>query len=117
MGSSSTPVAGGAATSVGETRFDRTLPSGRSVQLKLDGAGEAIEVRSPGGEVEVRIAFTAAGPVVTVHGGRLELGAPEVAIRCKTFEVEASAGVEVKTPGDIKMNGAMIRLNCTDESA
>ena len=92
--------------------LERVLPaaSGRLVVLRLGAAGEEIEVRSPAGAVEVRITFGAAGPVVQVTGGRLEIASPgEVAIDCRDLRVNAE--------GDIRMNGAMIKLNCDDEEA
>ena len=97
--------------------IDRTLPSGRSIQLKLMGKQEEIEVRSPAGEVEVRITFTAEGPVVSVRAARLELGAKAIALACDTFEVAAEKGVSVESAQEIRLNGSVIRLNCTEESA
>jgi len=106
----------------------RRLPSGRSLVLRVDGAGEEIEIRSGRGEVEVRITLTDAGPVVALRGARLELEAPDVAVRCKTFDVHATEALSlssdrdvrieadelrVKTEHDVHLNGAFIRLNCT----
>lgn len=107
---------------------ERSLPSGRSVVLKVNGSREELEVRSPGGDVEVRIVLTEAGPVVSLRGARLELETPEtVAINCRQFTVQTTEGTQiqsggdlelsgrelrVKTEGDIRMNGGIIRLNC-----
>jgi len=107
---------------------ERTLPSGRSVVLRVDNAREEFEIRSPQGEVEVRITLTEAGPVVTLRGARLELEASDtVAINCRRLEVNTvestrltSAGdlrltgqeMRVQTTGDIHLNGDVIRLNC-----
>src|SRR5262245_20165863 len=98
----------------------RDLPSGRSVVLKVTGAGEELEVRSPAGEVEVRIQLTDAGPIVSLRGGRLELESPDtVAVQCRRFEVQSEEEVlltgqelRVRTKGDIHLNGDVIRLNC-----
>jgi hypothetical protein len=97
---------------------ERALPSGRLVIVRSGGAAggdDEIEVRSPAGEVEVRIACTAAGPVVTVRGGRLEIeSSGALALRAPRVEVDAGE-MRVRTEGDIRMNGAKIHLNCTDE--
>jgi len=104
------------------------LPSGRSVVLKITGAGEAIEVRSPHGAVEVCITLADAGAVVSLRGGRLEMTAPDaVVVNSRRFEVNTteetalhSGGdlhltgrqMRVQTQHDIHMNGGVIHLNC-----
>ena len=106
----------------------RMLPSGRSVVLKVADGCEELEVRSPGGDVEVRISLTDNGAVVTLRGGRLEMESPDaVALKCRRFDVATAEGTTlatagnlvmtgqdmcVKTDGDIHMNGAIIHLNC-----
>lgn len=107
---------------------ERRLPSGQSVVLRIDGAGEEIEIRSARGEVDVRITLTDAGPVVSLRGARLELEAPDVSVRCNTFDVHATETLSLsserdvrieadelraKTEHDVHLNGAYIRLNCT----
>lgn len=113
-----------------ETVLDRRLPSGHTVTLQVEGAREAIEIRSAEGELDVRIMLTADGPVVSLRGARLELASPEVAVNCKRFEVRAEEElrlaserdvhidgdeVRVNTERDIHLNGAYIRLNCTPD--
>jgi hypothetical protein len=95
--------------------MERALPSGRKLALRIGSAGEEIEIRSPAGDIEVRIELTDAGPVVSLRGARLELDAADVAIRCHDFDVEASGEIRAQTAGDIHLNGAFIRLNCTPE--
>jgi hypothetical protein len=86
---------------------EKLLPSGRSVVVRLAGGAEELEIRSPQGEVEVHILLAETGPVVRLRGARLELDAAEtVAVNCRRFEVRAE--------GDIRMDGAMIRLNSPD---
>lgn len=107
-----TPCAG--AIEHGET----PMPSGRSVVVRVNGTNEELEIRSAQGEVEVRIVLTEHGPVVTLKGARLEIAGTEtVAVTCQKFEVAAdhvdirSQGLDVRTEGDIRMQGAVIRLN------
>lgn len=106
----------------------RQLPSGRSVVVRVNDSKEELEVRSPQGEVEVRITLTESGPVVSLRGARLELESPDaVSVKCKSFEVTTTEGtslhstgdvtitgheMKVKTEADIHMNGGVIRLNC-----
>jgi hypothetical protein len=115
-------------TSVVEPVRRGPLPSGRSVVLRVAEDGEELEVRSPHGEVEVRITLNAQGAVVSLRGSRLELEAPEtVAINCGRFEVCAAEAMQLhtagnvhisghamqlKTEGDMHMNGGIIHLNC-----
>jgi hypothetical protein len=111
----------------------RTLPSGRSLELRIAGGEEAIEVRAPSGAVEVRIAFGADGPVVMVYGGRLELRSPEaIALSCRSLDVRAAESLSlrsdgdarvsaardlrVQAAGDIRMNGAYTYLNCDEDA-
>src|SRR4051812_44908532 len=90
-----------------------SLPSGRSVVLRIVGTNEELEVRSPSGETELRVVLTDQGPVLRLSGVRLELEAAEtVSVRCRNFEVDASEEMRVRTQGDIHLNGDYIRLNC-----
>lgn len=90
---------------------ERVLPSGRSVILRV-GDTEELEVRSPDGEVEVRIVLTDAGPVVRLRAAKLELETIDsVDVRCKNFNVTAEE-MRVQTAGDTHINAAVIRLNC-----
>ena len=106
----------------------RQLPSGRSVVVRVNDSKEELEVRSPQGDVEVRITLTESGPVVSLRGARLELESPEaVSVKCRSFEVSTTEGTQltsagdvnitghelrVKTESDIHLNGGIIRLNC-----
>lgn len=120
-----------AAQAIVERQIERQLPSGRSLVLRTDPAGEELEIRSRRGEVEVRIVLTDAGPVVTLRGGRLEMESPAVSFRCDSFAVEARSAVNLTSQGevhiaaqelhartekDIHLNGAFIRLNCTPDA-
>jgi hypothetical protein len=106
-------------TATAETET-RELPSGRSVVLRLDGR-EEIEVRSPTGDVEVRIVLTESGPRVQLHAAQLELVSPEaIEVRCKRFAVDTSEGTELRSAGEIQVHaeqdvdvkGKLVKLNC-----
>jgi hypothetical protein len=104
------------------------FPSGRSVVLKVAGTGEEVEVLMADGAVELQIAWTEAGAVVSLRGARLELKATEaVVVNSRRFEVHTteatqlhSAGdlditgqeMRVQTTSDIHLNGGIIHLNC-----
>lgn len=107
---------------------ERALPSGRSLVLRVGGDGEEIEIRGAGGAVDLRITLTDAGPVVSLRGARVEVDSADVAVRCRTFDVQATGTVRVaseqevrfeadelraETKRDIHLNGTFIRLNCT----
>lgn len=108
----------------------RSLPSGRSLVLRTEASGEEIEIRSARGELELRIALTDAGPVVTLREARLEVAAPELVFRCRSFDVQASDSLNLRcerevriesdelrarTEHDIHLNGAYVRINCTPD--
>jgi hypothetical protein len=121
-------VSGEAARAEGRSAPARVLPSGRSVVLKIGDDCEHLEVRSPEGDVEVRITLNDQGAVVSLRGGRLQMeSADEVALNCRRLEVvttEGTAlgsagdvlitgrGMRVKTENDIHMNAGVIHLNC-----
>jgi hypothetical protein len=106
----------------------RTLPSGRSVVLKVGDGCEEMVIRSPGGDVEVRITLTEQGAVVSLRGGQLQMQAADtVSLNCRRLDVVTTEGtalgsagdvlitgreMRVKTVNDIHMNGGVIRLNC-----
>jgi hypothetical protein len=106
----------------------RVLPSGRSVVLKIGDECENLEIRSPDGDVEVRIKLTNQGAVVSLRGGRLQMdSADAVALNCRRLDVVTTEGtalgsagdvlisgraMRVKTENDIHMNGGVIHLNC-----
>lgn len=87
-----------------------------------DERGE-IEVRAHDGTLELRITLTESGPVLSVSAARIELMATDtVAVRCRSFEVEStetmrlrSAGpIEVKAAGDLRLDGDQVFLNCEE---
>ncbi len=99
----------------------RELPSGRSVVLRIGDQHEELEIRSPTGDVEVCIHLTDAGPVVHLHGARLELDSPEsIAVTCKRFSVDTTEStdlrsggdINIKADGDIDAQGKLVKLNC-----
>src|SRR5438105_2904123 len=100
--------------------LERPLPSGRSVVLRIRGTTEELEVRSPAGDVELRVTLGPDGPVLHLRAARLELEAADtVTLDCRRFEVAARDEIcltgqemRVRTEGDIHLNGDVIHLNC-----
>lgn len=105
-----------------------SLKSGRVVALKVDGTSEELEIRSPEGDLELRITLTADGPVVHLKTAKLQLEATdEVAVSCKKFSLHTTEGTSLETDGnmnlaakgemtthsdeDTKITGKMIYLN------
>jgi len=107
---------------------ERLLPSGRSVVLRVGESREELEIRTPQGDMEVRITLSEDGPVVQLRGARLELEAADsLAVRCRQLELTTTEGTHLRssgdiqitgrqmrviTEGDIHMNGDIIHLNC-----
>ena len=90
-----------------ETSLARQLPSGRTVSVRTADGREEIEIRSAGGEMEVRIVLTPQGPVLQLRGARLEIDSTDtVAVNCRSFEVKAADGVKIQAAGDIDVSGA-----------
>ena len=101
-----------------ETRpaTERNLPSGRSVVVRVDGGKEELEVRSPDGDVEVRITLTDAGPVISLRGARLELEATDaVSVRCRQFEVNTSEGTTLASAGPVRIDGQELNVETEDD--
>ena len=112
---------------------ERILPSGRTLVVRTDGPTEEIEIRSSGGEIEIRIALTKQGPVLSLSGARLEIDASDtIAVNCKQFAVRATEGVlldaagkvEVRSGNEIHLrsaedtfiDGKLVNLNCLDRT-
>lgn len=109
------------------------LRSGRTLQLRESAEGDALEVRSAGGELEIRIVLTPDGPMVSLKGAKLVLeSSDEVAVRCKRFAVaaeevalESQGAMAVRSGGDMHLraqghshiDGETLNLNCGDRSA
>ena len=109
------------------TSITRCPRAGQSA-CALRGGVEELEVRSPTGEIEVRVAFTEAGPVLHLRAASIELEAADaVSLECRRLEVRTTEEVHlhsdeqirltgqemrVRTEGDVHLNGDVIRLNC-----
>jgi hypothetical protein len=103
------------------------LAAGRTLTVTGD-VEQVLELRNPGGLLELRIKLTDEGPVLQVEGAKVALKATEaVSVECKTFEVRAEERVElhsegsldvtsekelrVKSTDDVRVNGKIIHLN------
>lgn len=99
------------------------LAHGRCASTVTEGKAPAgaIEIRGPGGEVELRVDITPQGPCLRVRGIRLELEATEaITLRCDVFELEAERGATITAArGDVTLDagddvvivGERVRLN------
>ena len=113
------------------SKRETTFPSGRTVQISLDGQ-EQIQVYSPSGDLEVSLQFTDTGPVLKLSGAKLQLDAAEdIQVRCNTFAVETRDGTDLRSDGDVNIqaggelrvktdgathiDGDMLYLNCEEE--
>jgi len=104
------------------------LDQGRTLKVSRDGVDQVVEVRAASGLLELRVRLTDEGPVLQVEAVKVALTAEDsVAIKCKTFEVEASGDtiiqsggelklkaegeIEVESPEDVRVRGKIIWLN------
>jgi hypothetical protein len=115
-------------TDVEPAAFERPLPSGRTLVVRVGADGEEVEVRDRAGALELSIILTPEGPMVRIKAARIELESPEtISVQCRRFEVETTEAIQLqsrgtmrvdaqemhlKTESDIHLDGAMIRLNC-----
>lgn len=85
----------------------QTIPLRRQRRLTIrggDGDDQVVEIRAPGGQVELRIALTEDGPVLQLDAVKLALTASEsVAIDSRRFEVRASEGATIHSGGDLEL--------------
>lgn len=102
------------------------LRDGRRIAVREESNGSLVEVRSPSGQVEVRIMMTEKGPVLQMESVRLQLKAeeaielesPTVAIKGEevrvhggTVAVESEADTTITAEGEVRVRGKMIHLN------
>src|SRR5438067_13914917 len=83
--------------------------------------------------MELRIALTDQGPVLTLRGARLEIDAADtVAVNCRHFAVHTTDGVvldaaggialrsgaetHLRSAGDTYIDGRLVNLNCLDRA-
>jgi hypothetical protein len=103
------------------------LRDGRKLVVSEQGSEQLVEIRNPGGMVEVRIKLTEQGPVLQMEAARLQLKATEaveiesqrVAIKGtehlelagKEVELTSEEDARVEAKGELVVRGKMIYLN------
>ena len=108
------------------------LPSGTTLTVRVGPDGEEILLRSARGKMELRLRLTDDGPVLSLHGVRLEIEATEsVAVNCRDFEVNArdnvrltagdltvqsDAEIHMRSGGQTFIDGDFVNLNCLDRT-
>jgi hypothetical protein len=83
--------------------------------LRLESTARGVSIVSPDGRSEVRVSFGSEGPIITVRGARIDLEAEDLRIRLDTLEIEAKRELRLRSDGDVHVNGAVVRLNCSDQ--
>ncbi len=79
-----------------------SLSSGRSLVVAGQEGREQIEIRSPEGTLELRIALTKEGPVLTLSGVKLEINSTDtVAVNCRDFKLATTGAIDLSSGGDI----------------
>jgi hypothetical protein len=96
------------------------LREGRTLTVESAGSDELVEVRSPSGQVELRIRLTEEGPVLQMESARLELKAseaveiqaPRIGIKAtETLQLSSDNEIKADAEGEVRVNGKMIYLN------
>jgi len=78
------------------------LKSGRQVHLSGGEDKELLVVRSPQGEIELSVRFTAAGPVLNFNAAAFNLQTPgEVKINCRRLQVNSTEAIELNSGGNM----------------
>ena len=112
----------------GEADRELYLDEGRKLTVGRDGNEQVLEVRAASGQLELRVRLTEEGPVLQMEAVKVAItGEEQVAIKCKTFSVEASSDtviqtggelkiksegeIEVESPQDVRIRGKIIWLN------
>jgi hypothetical protein len=90
--------------SIHDLETDRLLlASGHDVRVD-PARPDRLEIRSPRGDVELAVRFTAAGPVLSFRAADVELAATRaITMRCATFEVAASEHLSLASDGDARL--------------
>jgi hypothetical protein len=80
------------------------LSSERALAVLRNNAGDEIQLRSPSGEIELRIVITAHGPVVQLNAARVEVNAvDDVNFSCQRFAVHSSEETQLTTDGQLRL--------------
>jgi phage gp45-like len=81
------------------------LDRGRRLELSRSTEGDdVVEVRSPSGQLELRIVLTEQGPVLQLEAVKLALSASEsVEIDCERFAVKAREQAVIESAGDVSI--------------
>jgi hypothetical protein len=82
------------------------LQHGRHLALVSSQGDDLVEIRAPGGLVELRIRLTAEGPVLQMESLRLSMkAARDVEIACANFSVHSSEAMTLQSDGGLRIQG------------
>lgn len=83
------------------------LQHGRHLALVSNQGDDLVEIRAPGGMVELRIRLTAEGPVLQMESLRLSMKAvQDVDIECANFSVHSRQAMTLRADGALRIQGA-----------
>ena len=88
------------------------LSGGRKLVV---GGDDRLEIRSDGGELELSITITEAGPVVKLKAARLELESSEdIAVSCRDFRLDTRGDIKLRSDGQTHVDGDWVNINCQE---
>jgi hypothetical protein len=86
---------------------DRVVELEHGHTLAVSPGGKTVEIRAPGGMVEIRVEMTEAGPVLRAEAARLEISAEEdVVIKGKHVSLNGSESVDLDSKGTLNASSA-----------
>ncbi len=93
------------------------LQHGRHLSIAASGDDDLVEIRNPGGSVELRVRMTADGPVLQMESLRLSLkAARDVEVECANFSVRAREQMTLQSDGALCISGeADVHLDANGE--
>jgi len=93
------------------------LDSGRQVVVHSNENEELLEIVEAEGDVMLKVRLTDEGPVISVHGARLEIKSTEaLTLESKRVKIKAEEAVGVESKGGLKLESSQgIGIHSDDE--
>lgn len=75
--------------------------------LRIDKAGNMLEIESPEGNIELRVKITPEGPVLSFNSTKISMNSDaDVSLQCKKFHLKTSEETKIESGGDLRQQVA-----------